>query len=552
MATVIDSLVVELGLDPTKFTQGQSNALGQLRRFEQEALSSSKRLESTGAAISEAFSGFQKTALGLVATFLGGMGIKEFTGYITNLDAATGRIARTMDISSRELSSWQGAAELAGGSAQGITGTLQGLSSEMQNFSLTGRTNLLGPLTQLGVSLNNANGQLKTSTELFLDIADAVNGMDPARARAILSMLGMDQDSINLALQGRSALEANLAILRQTGGTTEQSARAAQEYQRSLALLGRTATDAGRALFNIVAPDLTKSLQGITALINEAKKLKELSAGGHGDKAAQSFATRFGNLFLSSFKASTGIDWAAFTDWVNEKTGGALGTALGGNPSKDQINHAQALDAFRSAIGLDGSSGNLDVYAQAIANIESSGGNYRAIGPTVPSGRHAGERAYGKYQVLQSNIAAWTQEAVGRSMTPEEFRNDPDAQEAVFRLKFGQLAQKYGASEAARRWLGTGPRDLATGMTGDDYVNRFNAYVSAHLPPSVGAAEAAQSSVTNQSNRGGDTTTTSHQTTIQEMNVNVPNANDASRVVTNVNKTIDQQSGIATWNTGQQ
>lgn len=90
-------------------------------------------------------------------------------------------------------------------------------------------------------------------------------------------------------------------------------------------------------------------------------------------------------------------------------------------------------------------------YRDAIASIESMGsGGYAAVGPKVKGG----DRAYGRYQVMGSNIPAWTKAALGKSMTPEQFLKDPAAQDAVFDHRFGSYVEKYGPEKAARAWFG--------------------------------------------------------------------------------------------------
>jgi len=87
-------------------------------------------------------------------------------------------------------------------------------------------------------------------------------------------------------------------------------------------------------------------------------------------------------------------------------------------------------------------------YKKAVASIES-GGRYDLLGPKTKSG----DQAIGKYQVMGANVPSWTKAAVGREMTPEEFRNNPEAQEAVFEHRFGNYAQKYGPENAAKAWF---------------------------------------------------------------------------------------------------
>ena len=114
----------------------------------------------------------------------------------------------------------------------------------------------------------------------------------------------------------------------------------------------------------------------------------------------------------------------------------------------------------------------------AIAGIETGGhaDPYRAIGPETGKGR-----AYGKYQVMDFNVGPWTQEVLGRQMTPQEFLANDQAQEAVFNAKFGQYVKQYGnPQDAASVWFSGKP--LAGNTSGPDvngttvagYVNKFN------------------------------------------------------------------------------
>lgn len=86
-------------------------------------------------------------------------------------------------------------------------------------------------------------------------------------------------------------------------------------------------------------------------------------------------------------------------------------------------------------------------YADAIAGIES-GGNYAALGPQTK-----GDRAYGKFQVMGANIGPWSKEILGFEVTPQQFLENPQLQDAVFQGKFGQYVDKYGPEGAAKAWF---------------------------------------------------------------------------------------------------
>ncbi len=89
---------------------------------------------------------------------------------------------------------------------------------------------------------------------------------------------------------------------------------------------------------------------------------------------------------------------------------------------------------------------------ESIASIESGNAKdpYRVLGPVLPSG----DRAFGKYQVMGNNIPAWTQEALGRRMTPDEFLADDAAQEAVADHFIGRsLANNRTIEDTASEWF---------------------------------------------------------------------------------------------------
>jgi hypothetical protein len=126
-------------------------------------------------------------------------------------------------------------------------------------------------------------------------------------------------------------------------------------------------------------------------------------------------------------------------------------------------------------------------FGNAIASIES-GGKYDALGPETK-----GDRAYGKYQVMGKNIGPWTQEVLGRPMTPQEFIANPQAQDAVFQSKFGSYVQRYGPEGAARAWFaGEGgmnnpnAKDIL-GTTVSSYAQKFNNATQSAMPQMASA-----------------------------------------------------------------
>lgn len=93
--------------------------------------------------------------------------------------------------------------------------------------------------------------------------------------------------------------------------------------------------------------------------------------------------------------------------------------------------------------GLPG--GSLGSLMNAIRSQES-GGNYRAVNP------HSG--AMGGYQIMPFNLSSWSQGALGRNVSRNEFMSSPAIQDAIARWQLGNYLKKYGAAGAAVAWYG--------------------------------------------------------------------------------------------------
>lgn len=91
---------------------------------------------------------------------------------------------------------------------------------------------------------------------------------------------------------------------------------------------------------------------------------------------------------------------------------------------------------------------SFDAFFHGITQQES-GGNYKAIGPMTRYGR-----AYGRYQVLETNIANWTRKYYGKSLTKYQFLNSRAAQDAVARGVLKSYVSRYGYRGAAAAWYG--------------------------------------------------------------------------------------------------
>jgi hypothetical protein len=110
--------------------------------------------------------------------------------------------------------------------------------------------------------------------------------------------------------------------------------------------------------------------------------------------------------------------------------------------------------------------------------------------------------AVGAYQVMKANIPSWTKEALGHSMTWQQFRDSPSSQDAVARYKLGKTYAKYGPEGAAAVWFSGQPNPNSTasdaaaggGNTVREYVDKVMKWATGSNPKSSGGSSAAPAS----------------------------------------------------------
>lgn len=330
MTTVIDSLIVELGLDPKGFTKGQKDAAAAMVKTKDDANKAAKEMEEAGKRAAQFFSQLRGQVIALFAAFTAGKGIKEFVSDIVSSDAATGRLAKTTGTMVEALSAWRGLVVLAGGSAAGIAGSIQGLVQQFQQFSLTGESSVIPYFRALGVNISDDSGKMRDMSSILLDLADRFSHMDPAKAAAFGKALGLDEGTINVLIQGREAVEAMLKEQERLGVVTAEQARAAAELQRSWGGLEQSSSSLGRMLITAFQPVLVKVVNALTDIAVWARDHKPFVEAAFTALAAAAIALAIafspislGVAVLIAALVALGTEYALiYDDWVTWTEGG--------------------------------------------------------------------------------------------------------------------------------------------------------------------------------------------------------------------------------------
>jgi hypothetical protein len=249
MATVIDSLVVTLGLDPSQFTKGQREALDSFRKTQEEAVKGGKAVEDQSKKSMEALGDIKTQALELFAVFAGGKGAVEFFGQIVKGDAAVGRLARSTNLSAEAINKWQGAARVYGGTAEGMAQSFTTISDAVAGFKVGSVSPLIADFRALGSAGGHVIDINKGVDQTLLDMADnfkAIHDRDPAQAGFMGRKMGIDPGLLDLLMKGSAEVQRMLDKVNALGPATKASTDAAGELEKRWNSMGVKAEAVGR------------------------------------------------------------------------------------------------------------------------------------------------------------------------------------------------------------------------------------------------------------------------------------------------------------------
>ncbi|MGE8128967.1 hypothetical protein ACQKQD_18500 [Methylobacterium sp. NPDC080182] len=268
MATVIDALVVTLGLDPKEFTKGQKEAAAALLKTRKAAEKEAKEIERSLDRASEGFDRLIRNALKLFAVFTTGRAVKDFISDITASDAAVGRLAKSLETTPEALTALGGAVSRSGGSADAAAGSFSKLANSYNEMKLTGRSATYDMLSRLQGATGKVIHYGKDTQRTLYDIADAAKAMSEKAGVSfttnLLEQAGLDPGTIALLVQGSDKLrEAQEKVKRLGGVLSKADTENAQRFSTAMHDVGTISEGLGRTIWTNLSPAISEIIEKV-------------------------------------------------------------------------------------------------------------------------------------------------------------------------------------------------------------------------------------------------------------------------------------------------
>lgn len=242
--TIIDSLIITLGLDSKGIAAGMQKAESSLQ------------------------SGVKNIMGNVLAPLVGALAFGGLLkSYIAGADAA-GKLASSIGVNAESMQAWGEAAKRSGGTADAFYGSLSSVNDKMIDLAKFGSGPAALVFAQLGISARDSTGKIKDSITVMKDLALASDKMNKQEFASIAKKLGIDDGSIKLLQQGSLAVDSLVARQKALGVYTQKDFEVTAKAAGAFDDLLQSFKAISASVLRIVLPALTWLTDKITGLVS--------------------------------------------------------------------------------------------------------------------------------------------------------------------------------------------------------------------------------------------------------------------------------------------
>ncbi|WP_272667826.1 hypothetical protein [Providencia sp. PROV117] len=285
MATLIDTLLVSLKLDNDGFVNDAKKAVAENDKLSasiDDVDKSSANLTITIKGLSDekkkakeqtdnftkSVNNATKALVGLFTAIFVSTGLTKLIDETAKTNDQLNFLSKNLGMNAAEVKRWQGAAQMSGGSADGMAASLSGLSKSLWDMVTMGDTSVLPYFNALNVGVIKSNGELRNLDDILLDVSDSLSKMSRPQAYNFAKNMGFDDGTINMLLQGRREVEEYLALQKDIVVSSEQELEISRQLNKQNALVSRQWEGLKTLLANYLMPYALKFSETISGFLN--------------------------------------------------------------------------------------------------------------------------------------------------------------------------------------------------------------------------------------------------------------------------------------------
>lgn len=395
MATVIDALIVTLGLDASGFKKGKSEVSEGLDQTKKKAESTAKDMEVYGKKASSFFTSIGKSMLALAGVALSANGVKNFINDTTKSLVDLGVQASAIDTSAKSLDGWVKSAEAVGSTATAMSSNLQKFQNSISQFnSGFGADDTLNTLFAFSAQTNTKFDTNQNASQIMKYLAENWNKLNKDQQKYYGQRLGLDNATVQSLSSGKM-LELQRSFegtSKQTDALTEKARRLLEQFVR----VRQSWESTSLTLYEKLLPAVWKIIDALNDLNSWVDR--------HGEEINASFdelGKTFSILWKDVTDASSAVGNLLSIDTKNWSLSADI-KDLNENLDEGRKTVELIIDAFKSLFNLDFSS-----FGDKVKSLFKMGSGEDALPGVTDSANSAADYVKEKTGMDPRNAGKW-------------------------------------------------------------------------------------------------------------------------------------------------
>lgn len=264
----------------TADTEGMKEGGASVKRTTDQMVKDMESAEKGVGNLQTKFLGFAKAAAGAWLTYSGAQRVAGIASEQATIIRAMGQTADAIGVAVEELDAFNFTMGDSLATAEASEGALAAVYRTAGQAAMRAESEHGKMFAALGMSVKDAQGNVKNAIDLMLDVAGAAEGLDRASAINIFQKLGITDRKVQEGmLKGRRALEDQMRAHKAAGVVTEEQAEMAEKYAGAQNDLGDSLDRGSRLIMVTVLPIMTKLVQITTVAVDWIRQNKNVVIG---------------------------------------------------------------------------------------------------------------------------------------------------------------------------------------------------------------------------------------------------------------------------------
>lgn len=263
MATVIDALVMTMGLDASDFNKNKEQVKKSGRKLTEESRRQAKQIEDGFKKVIAGVNEFKKVMTSAFVAVAGTSGLKDLVTDVIQVEAALGRLSSHTGQTTQDLHALGNIVELVGGKADEAGQSASRLAQEITGIFYHGES---GPMTDflsmMNIQFADAQGKARELSSIYLDLAAKYDSGKFSKEQFfnLATNAGFGAGEVDAIMKGRVELQKLIKTQQKNSLITQKQAETARELMRSFTELKQNVASTSREFVDFVAPYLHEFL----------------------------------------------------------------------------------------------------------------------------------------------------------------------------------------------------------------------------------------------------------------------------------------------------